>query len=417
METKSKEKELVLCDLLNMALHNVKPTAAGKKYEQFRQQETDWKRILSIADNHRVLPLLYDVLEEILPEDGVEWKRVQERSTQTVRQSYRLLFMSRYVTELLKEAGIDSILLKGSGVSGLYPVPELRKSGDVDLLFEDEKRAKEAGICLETYGFVQQSGHQDNHHLTYISREGIRLELHSALVEPFDAPEVNIFLAKCQKDFFKNRVTENVMGVDFSLTSPAYQAFYLLLHMLQHFLRAGFGLKLLCDWVVFWEHGCTKEEENQFLYLIRESGIFYFARMVTALCVRYLGLSDQKVYFLMKQAEPGFQEEEPYLKDFFTEIMEAEEFGETHPERMVAMRGTGWRDYVREFHHQMHLGYPKAGQYKLLYPLLWISTFCGFIYRNRKLRGISSIAVLKSAKKRSRLVTKMKLFRKNKNGR
>ena len=76
---------------------------------------------------------------------GQTGKRVQERSTQTVWQSYRLLFMSRYVTGLLKDAGIDTILLKGSGVAGLYPVPELRKSGDVDLLVENGKMAQEAG--------------------------------------------------------------------------------------------------------------------------------------------------------------------------------------------------------------------------------------------------------------------------------
>ena len=96
------------------------------------------------------------------------------------------------------------------------------------------------------------------------------------------------------------------------------------------------------------------------------------------------------------------------------EIMEDEEFGEADSKRMVAMRGTGWIDYIREFHHQMHLSHPKAGQYKILYPILWVRTFFGFVYRNRKLRGISSIAILKNAKKRSRLVTKMKLFQKNK---
>ena len=314
-----------------------------------------------------------------------------------------------------KDAGIDTILLKGSGIAELYPVPELRKSGDIDLLFEDGKKACAAGACLETHGFVLESRHQENHHLAYMSREGIRLELHSALVEPFDSAEVNDFLEKCQREFFEYRVTENVMGVDFSLTAPAYQAFYLLLHMLQHFLRSGFGLKLLCDWVVFWERGCTREEEIKFLNLVKESGILYFARMVTALCVKYLGLSEDRVCFLKKQGETGFKAEETYLKDFLMEIMEAEEFGETHPERMVAMRGTGFKDYIREFHHQMLLGHPRAGRCKMLYPILWIRTFWGFVYRNRKLRGTSSIAILKNAKKRSRLVTKMKLFQKKKN--
>ena len=67
--------------------------------------------------------------------------------------------------------------------------------------------------------------------------------------------------------------------------------------------------------------------------------------------------------------------EEAYLEEFFTEIMEAEEFGEADSKRMVAMRGTGWIDYIREFHHQMHLSHPKAGQYKILYPILWVRTF------------------------------------------
>ena len=414
MEEKNEEKELILCSLLDAALHaelhEDNPADIKQKCEKIKQQKTDWKSILLIADNHRVLPLLYDVLEDILPENGEDWKRVEEKSIQTVGQSSRLLFMSRYVTGLLEDAGMHTILLKGSGIAGLYPVPELRKSGDVDLLFEDEQTAQKAGSYLLAHGFMAEGGHQENHHLTYISQEGIRLELHSALVEPFDSQEVNDFMKKCQKTFFENRVTANVMGVDFFLTSPPYQAFYLLLHMLQHFLRSGFGLKLLCDWVVFWEHGCTAEEDKIFLNLVRKCGILNFACVVTEFCVRYLGLSEQKVEFLKNQGEADGMKDESYLKEFFTEIMESEEFGEAAPERMVAMRGTGWMDYIREFHHQMHLSHPKAGRYKILYPILWVRTFFGFVYRNRKLRGISSIAILKNAKKRSRLVTKMKLF-------
>ena len=208
MEEKNEEKELILCSLLDAALHaelhEDNPADIKQKCEKIKQQKTDWKSILSIADNHRVLPLLYDVLEDILPENGEDWKRVEEKSIQTVGQSYRLLFMSRYVTGLLEDAGMHTILLKGSGIAGLYPVPELRKSGDVDLLFEDEQTAQKAGSYLLAHGFMAEGGHQENHHLTYISQEGIRLELHSALVEPFDSQEVNDFMEKCQKTFFEN---------------------------------------------------------------------------------------------------------------------------------------------------------------------------------------------------------------------
>ena len=156
------------------------------------------------------------------------------------------------------------------------------------------------------------------------------------------------------------------MGVDFFLASPSYQAFYLLLHMLQHFFAFRIWLNIFVDWVVFWEHGCTAEEEAKFLtILVRECGILNFTCVVTLFCVRYLGLSENKVQFLEKAGEAGAMKEEAYLEEFFTEIMEAEEFGEADSKRMVAMRGTGWIDYIREFHHQMHLSHPKAGQYKI----------------------------------------------------
>ena len=103
--------------------------------------------ILELADRHRVLPLLYDVLAPKLPEEDENRKRLEKRSAETVRQSYRLLFLGKYVTGLLREHGIETVLLKGSGTAGLYPVPELRKSGDIDLLVADQKAEKRRMRC------------------------------------------------------------------------------------------------------------------------------------------------------------------------------------------------------------------------------------------------------------------------------
>ena len=68
--------------------------------------------------------------------------------------------------------------------------------------------------------------------------------------------------------------------------------------------------------------------EAKFLTLVRECGILNFTCVVTLFCVRYLGLSENKVQFLEKAGEAGAMKEEAYLEEFFTEIMEAEEFGE-----------------------------------------------------------------------------------------
>lgn len=398
MEHLLNREQLELCRLLSLALHN-------KALERL-SPDVDYARVIAVAESHKVMALLHPVLEHAGLQESI-WKIVDRKGEQTVRQSYRLLMLSRYVIGLLKENGIDAILLKGCGTAAWYPVPELRKSGDIDLLFKSEDETRKALQILAQQGFVTTEDQPANHHIVCESRDSVSLELHMSLAEPFDSENTNRFLADCQKEYFAHRRVVDCMGVAFELTSDGYHAFYLLLHMLQHYVRAGFGVKLLCDWVVFWESPLSEEEKKIFLRLTQESGTFGFAVMMTRVCVKYLGLREKQVEFLM-QAEP--KDVCDLTEELMAEIFEAEEFGHSSKDRMVVLRGTGLMDYAREFHHQMKLNYPKAGKIMVLYPVLWIMTLCGFLYRNRILRKVSGRQILKKAKKRSQLTEQMRLF-------
>lgn len=398
MEHLLNREQLELCRLLSLALHN-------KALERL-SPDVDYARVIAVAESHKVMALLHPVLEHAGLQESI-WKIVDRKGEQTVRQSYRLLMLSRYVIGLLKENGIDAILLKGCGTAAWYPVPELRKSGDIDLLFKSEDETRKALQILAQQGFVTTEDQPANHHIVCESRDSVSLELHMSLAEPFDSEKTNRFLADCQKEYFAHRRVVDCMGVAFELTSDGYHAFYLLLHMLQHYVRAGFGVKLLCDWVVFWESPLSEEEKKIFLRLTQESGTFGFAVMMIRVCVKYLGLREKQVEFLM-QAEP--KDVCDLTEELMAEIFEAEEFGHSSKDRMVVLRGTGLMDYAREFHHQMKLNYPKAGKIMVLYPVLWIMTLCGFLYRNRTLRKVSGRQILKKAKKRSQLTEQMRLF-------
>ena len=398
MEHLLNREQLELCRLLSLALHN-------KALERL-SPDVDYARVIAVAESHKVMALLHPVLEHAGLQESI-WKIVDRKGEQTVRQSYRLLMLSRYVIGLLKDNGIDAILLKGCGTAAWYPVPELRKSGDIDLLFKSEDETRKALQILAQQGFVTTEDQPANHHIVCESRDSVSLELHMSLAEPFDSEKTNRFLADCQKEYFAHRRVVDCMGVAFELTSDGYHAFYLLLHMLQHYVRAGFGVKLLCDWVVFWESPLSEEEKKIFLRLTQESGTFGFAVMMTRVCVKYLGLREKQVEFLM-QAEP--KDVCDLTEELMAEIFEAEEFGHSSKDRMVVLRGTGLMDYAREFHHQMKLNYHKAGKIMVLYPVLWIMTLCGFLYRNRTLRKVSGRQILKKAKKRSQLTEQMRLF-------
>lgn len=412
MERLNRE-ELAFCELLSAALHEppscAQPPSLTERtsYHSASYTEKELESVIQIAGKHSVLPLLYDVLDscEALGESAREL--LVKKSRQTVVQSYRLLMLTRDLVQLLREHGISAILLKGCATAALYPVPELRKSGDIDLLLEGREEARRAYSLLLEHGFLKGNEHSQ-HHFVCVSPEGIEIELHALLTEPFDNIGVNRYLLRLQSEYFRQWEEREMIGVAFPVPKPPYHAYYLLLHMLQHFLRSGFGVKLLCDWVVFWEQEDGTDCRNTFLALARESGTEGFAKMITAVCVRYLGLSAERVRFLVGPKEIQAQA----VGELMAEILEAEEFGRSSSDRMVVMRGTGLTDYVREFHHQTMLTYPRTGKYPILWPALWVVMLAGFLYRNRKLRGVSSAAVLKKAGLRSRVAKQMHLFEK-----
>ena len=80
------------------------------------------------------------------------------------------------------------------------------------------------------------------------------------------------------------------------------------------------------------------------------SGTAEFAKAVTAICVSYLGLSQEK------SPIPADNPAEPEVRDaLLRDILDAGEVGYSEAERMVGMDGDSWTAYVREFHHQMHI--------------------------------------------------------------
>lgn len=386
------------CCIQNNSIRHQKRVAEEMTAEQ-------WHKVIRLAQTHKVLSLCYDVLQQYpsIPEGCLN---ICERSSrQTVYNNYRLLFLTKYVVSLLLEAGIAVIVLKGEVTALLYPVPELRKSGDVDLLLEKPEALTAACTILEENGFQIKDQQAALHHITFSSGEGITIELHGMIAEPFDNRKINLYLERLIPEMFANGIEEKGWGFPLPSLAQGYHAFYLLLHMLQHFLRYGFGLKYLCDWVVFWNRQIDKEQSMIFLRLVSESGILGFAKMITAVCVEYLGLKKEKVAFL--KADKITKEQKAEL---LKEIIEAGEFGKAQKDRMVAMRSGKVVDFFREFHHQMGLNYPNVGRVILLWPILWGLTFYRFWRNNRSLRKVSSIAILRKAAKRSYLVKQMKLF-------
>ena len=358
--------------------------------------------LISMARKHAVLSLIYDVLcENQLFIDKQPY--MEQETRKIVLQSYRLLFLTRYVVDWLDKYGIKTVVLKGVATAGFYPVPELRKSGDIDLLLTDEVDEKQLAEVMSEAGFRRTKDQHANHHMVYVSAEGISIELHSMLAEPFANKKINKAMEKQMEKCGEHIQTEKIMGIELPVLHKPYHAYELLLHMLQHFMYAGFGLKLLCDWVMIWRQNWSVEDIEQFIVLTKESGLEKFAEMLSAVCIKYLGMPKDAFVW------PVTCDENTDL--LLRELLDSEEFGNSDNNRLVMMNGTGAVAYIKEFHHQMKLNFPKGGKCFLLWPVLWIETLVRFLRNNRRIRNTSAGAVLKEAKRRSEIMKHLKLFR------
>ncbi len=374
-----------------------------EKYEDVELSEETWKTVISIADKHSVLPFLYERLENLEGFPQVCYKSVTDVARQTVLQQYHLLFLGKYVMTLLEEKGLSTALLKGVAAGSYYSTPELRKSGDIDLLVLNPSQAEDVKKILLANGFLLKDEQPALHHMTFSGEKGIDIEVHTMLAEPFDNRRINDYLEELLVKGACETIDRDIMGLEFKILTKAYFGFELLLHMLQHFLRSGFGLKLLCDWVVFWNADTDVDAQEKYLELVEKAGIKAFSDVVTETCIAYLGLEEAKVSWMRCSKECPIDE-------FLTEILEAEEFGKSHVHRMVMLRGTGIEDYIREFHHQMHLNFPKSGRIFLLWPILWMVTLIRFVRNNIRFRRVSTGDILREAKRRSSLMNKLRIF-------
>ncbi|MBR4776548.1 MAG: nucleotidyltransferase family protein [Lachnospiraceae bacterium] len=403
-----------LMNLLKFALNQGDQTEEdiNNRIKELDISEKAWEKLVTISIDNSVAGLLYDVLKgcESIPKDT--FKLIDYYATKACKRNYRYLVLAIQINRIFKKAGIQFCILKGMAAAADYPVPDVRKAADLDLLLTDPADLKRAVKLLFKLGFQVNNDEQHAlHHVVMRHSDGVQLvEVHTMLAEPFDNAKTNDLLNKLLPDCKEHIIYKEIMGAPLPVLEDGYHAYEMLMHMLQHFMHAGFGVKMLCDWVVLWNRGLDDENRKLYMKLVKDSKVKGFADMISRVCIKYLGLKREKVrwmnlYAAGKNREEFVEETENFVK----EIMEAGEFGKVKG-RLVAFKGNGLIDYVSEFHHQMHINFPRAGKCFFLWPVLWIITLVRFLKNNKKVRSVSSREVFESARKRGKLVKSMHLF-------
>ncbi len=279
---KIKESEKLILHILQNCLFN----SADNKF--VLPDDTDWQEIFEEANSQAIAPIIYQGLfdgQYKIPDDiRRRWKKIVINQ---VHFNEQLLFKQDEIIRLLKKADISYAILKGAGVSAFYPKPELRISGDIDLLFEPSECMRVVDLLCEN-GFSSEKTNTQVHEVA--KKNNIRIEPHYMVAEMPDTDtgrKMKLFF----DDALDHTETAFINNYTFSVLSAKHQAAALLLHMARHISHEGIGLKQLCDWAVF----IHKRTDHLFWTgeiqpVLSEFGLLQAAKIITKTCAEYLGL-------------------------------------------------------------------------------------------------------------------------------
>ncbi len=173
------------------------------------------------------------------------------------------------IKELLSREKIHHIFFKGAVLRDIYPVPESRVMGDIDILINPEHRGIVKKL-LTTAGFkcTAQNGPVFDYR-----RENIMVEVHTRLLSEFGA---NAF-----SDPFSNAVFDGFTG---KLESN-YHLAYLIAHTAHHFRFYGAGIRHILDLAVVQKKCGT--DIDKVLNILTQINLDKFAKTVLSVCSKW----------------------------------------------------------------------------------------------------------------------------------
>ncbi len=260
--------QLLLLDLLG----TYRPVSA----ESIAQlDDTDWTKIMDMAGQHRLKPLLHWRLQHEHPGLAVPAPILTELADSFKRSSVRQMTIQRDLilsVRALNQAGIPNLALKGAYLAyHVYPHPGLRPLRDLDILTPKSK-VLDAFNALLARGW-QRSAYTPgdpaawlatHHHLPdiFYTPGSVFIELHHQLTLDESIARSKMGMGS-RPELWEAAITKSIADTEIKFMSASHLLLYLIEHAVDHhyFNNGSLFISDLAyliqshtiDWPSFWE--------------------------------------------------------------------------------------------------------------------------------------------------------------------
>ena len=266
------------------------------------QDSVDWEKVYQLAQEQSVQGIVLQGVEELRAKNLelsvpkvllLQW--IGEVQMIEQRNKEMNAFLAS-LSEKLRTALINALLVKGQGIAQCYEKPLWRACGDVDFLLDDENYEKGKKFLSDISQEVHKENDFDEHFSVIL--DGWDVELHgsmrSMLPEKTDA-----FIDEIQKEAFEKKRCRvwNNNGTELLLPNPDDDVIFVFTHILKHFFHYGIGLRQVCDWcrLVY----TYRDSLNQRLLesRLRKMGLMSEWKVFGSLAVHRLGMPQEFMPF------------------------------------------------------------------------------------------------------------------------
>lgn len=236
----------------------------------FEIEPKTWQGLFALAESQKVLPLIFEAVYACPSAKQADEQFFQAMKHRSIGLMVNQFQKTEEFLKLYKELdsrGIRPLAVKGIVCRQLYPNPDLRISADEDLLI-DEKIFVQSAKLLSAHG-MKQLGALENmkaaHEIGFVAEKGaLYIELHKYLFP--ESSKAYGDLNRYFTDAFKTCISLEVQKTTIYTMEPGMHLFYLICHAFKHFVHSGFGLRQVCDIVMF---ANTYGQEIDWLRILR----------------------------------------------------------------------------------------------------------------------------------------------------
>lgn len=221
-----------------------------------------WAAIFDMAGKQSLAGVLLAGLEKMPAEQRppqvilLEWIGVQQIVVSTNNNQDR---RSKELYEWFKEKGIDSCVIKGQGVARLYPQPELRQAGDIDIWVNADRDDVVGKMLTESIG-VSVIDYVNCHAAFF---DDVEVEVHfrpSYFFNPFANRRLQKWIQKKKSV----QMTSFDDAVGFCYPTISFNLVFSLIHIYRHVFSEGIGLRQLMDYYYILKHSTEAERKEAF---------------------------------------------------------------------------------------------------------------------------------------------------------